>query len=122
MPVYTAGYKIDPDGVHAEVFDFPGVLSCGADLAEARVMLADALTGMAEIHLEMGDPLPRPDPGRARPGFDMVEAVMVNRPQGDSRRMVILPERADGRRIIVRRSASHANIAALRRCERHLGR
>ena len=36
MITYTAGYKIDADGTHAEVLDFPGVLTCGADLAEAR--------------------------------------------------------------------------------------
>jgi predicted RNase H-like HicB family nuclease len=77
MITYTAGYKIDPDGVHAEVFDFPGVLSCGADLAEARVMLADALVGMAEINLERGEPLPRPDPSQAQSGFDVVEPINV---------------------------------------------
>jgi predicted RNase H-like HicB family nuclease len=77
MLTYTAGYKVDPDGVHAEVFDFPGVLTCGSDLAEARAMLADALAGMAEINLEMGEPLPKPDPSRVQPGFDVVEAIRL---------------------------------------------
>ena len=77
MMTYTAGYKIDPDGVHAEVFDFPGVLTCGADLAEARVMLADALAGMAEISLERGEPLPKPDPTRADPEFDVIEPIRL---------------------------------------------
>lgn len=74
---YTAGYKIDPDGVHAEVFDFPGVLTCGADLAEAREMLADALVGMAAVTLEAGEPLPRPNPSATSPGFDRVEPIRV---------------------------------------------
>ena len=75
MITYMAGYKIDPDGVHAEVFDFPDVLTCAADLAEARVMLADALAGMAEISLERGEALPQPDPTRADPEFDVIEAI-----------------------------------------------
>lgn len=77
MVTYTAGYKIDPDGVHAEVFDFPGVLTCGSDLGEARTMLADALAGMAEINLEMGEPLPKPDPSRVPSGFDVVEPIRL---------------------------------------------
>ncbi len=77
MISYTAGYKIEPDGVHAEVFDFPGVLTCGADLAEARSMLADALAGMAELNLETGEPLPRPDSSLVQPGFDVVEPINV---------------------------------------------
>ena len=75
---YTAGYKIDADGVHAEVFDFPGVITCGADLAEAREMLADALVGMAEITLEAGEPLPRPDPSVIPSGFDRVEPIRLS--------------------------------------------
>ena len=77
MITYTAGYKIDPDGVHAEVFDFPGVLTCGANLAEARAMLADALAGMAEINLERGEALPRPDPSRADSAFDVIEPIRL---------------------------------------------
>ncbi len=77
MISYTAGYKIDPDGVHAEVFDFPGVLTCGADLGEARSRLADALAGMAEISLERGEPLPQPDPTRADSAFDIIEPIRL---------------------------------------------
>jgi len=77
MITYTAGYKIDPDGVHAEVFDFPGVITCGSDLNEAREMLADALVGMAEINLESGEPLPKPDPLAVQSGFDVVEPIRL---------------------------------------------
>jgi hypothetical protein len=34
MLTYKAGYKFDPDGVHAEVLDFAGAISCGTDLDE----------------------------------------------------------------------------------------
>ena len=77
MITYTAGYKIDPDGIHADVFDFPGVLTCGSDMAEAREMLADALVGMVEINLEMGEPLPKPDPSLVQDGFDVVEPIRL---------------------------------------------
>jgi len=75
MITYTAGYQIDTDGVHAEVLDFPGVLSCGADLAEARDMLADALVGMAELALEAGETLPKPTPTVSSPAFDVIEPI-----------------------------------------------
>jgi predicted RNase H-like HicB family nuclease len=75
--IYTAGFKIDADGVHAEVIDFPGVITCGADLAEAREMLADALVGMAEISLEAGEPLPRPDPFAVPSGFHRVDPIRL---------------------------------------------
>ena len=77
MIAYTAGYKINADGVHAEVLDFSGVITCGADLAEAREMLADALVAMAEITLEAGDPLPRPDPSRSSSEFDCIEPIRL---------------------------------------------
>ena len=78
MITYTAGYKIDVDGVHAEVLDFPGVLTCGADLAEARHMLADALVGMAELSLEAGESLPKPDLTIASPSFDVTEPIHLD--------------------------------------------
>ena len=40
MLTYKAMYKYLAEGVHAEVLDFPGVISFGADLHEARRMLA----------------------------------------------------------------------------------
>ena len=77
MIAYTAGYKIDADGTHAEVLDFPGVLTCGADLAEARDMLADALVGMAEICLDAGECLPKPDPSITSSDFDVIEPIRL---------------------------------------------
>ena len=53
--------------VVAEVLDFPGVLSQGFDLADARVMVASALKDMAQAYLEEGKPLPIPNPEAAGP-------------------------------------------------------
>jgi predicted RNase H-like HicB family nuclease len=62
MFIYKAMYKFLDEGVHAEVLDFPGVISFGNDLPEARRLLASALVDMAETHLMQGESLPKPDP------------------------------------------------------------
>ncbi len=59
---YKAGYKFVEGGVHAQVLDFPAAITCGGDLAEARQLLAVALIDVAETALELGQPLPIPDP------------------------------------------------------------
>jgi predicted RNase H-like HicB family nuclease len=53
--------------VVAEVLDFPGVLSQGFDLADARLMIASALEDMAQMHLEEGKPFPVPNPDAVAP-------------------------------------------------------
>ncbi len=61
MLTYKAMYKFTDDGVHGEVLDFPGAMTCGKDLAETRRLLAGALVDMAETNLQLGEPLPVPD-------------------------------------------------------------
>ena len=61
MLSYKAVYKFLSDGVHGEVLDFPGVITCGRDLGEARSLLADALVDMAETNLLLGESLPSPN-------------------------------------------------------------
>jgi predicted RNase H-like HicB family nuclease len=77
MLTYKAMYKfLGPDeGVHAEVLDFPGVITCGRDLEEARRLLASALVDMAETNLSLGEPLPRPDPTRTSDEADLEEPI-----------------------------------------------
>ena len=58
--------------VVAEVLDFPGVVSQGFDLADARVMIASALEEMAQMLLEEGRPLPVPNPEASAPDADLV--------------------------------------------------
>ncbi len=62
-------------GVHAEVLDFPGVITWGHDLEEARRLLAGALVDMAETHWLAGEPLPSPDLGRTDPAADLEEPI-----------------------------------------------
>ena len=75
MLTYKAVYKYLNEGVHAEVLDFPGVITCGADLEEARRLLASALVGMAETSLLKGEPLPQPDPTCTDPDADLEEPI-----------------------------------------------
>lgn len=75
MLIYKAMYKYLDEGVHAEVLDFPGVITSGADLDEARRLLASALVDMAETNLLHGEPLPLPDPNRTDPDADLEEPI-----------------------------------------------
>jgi len=71
--------------VVAEALDFPGVLSQGFDLADARLMIASALEDLAQLYLEEGKPLPMPDPEAAAPNADLIELVPLSVEAGASR-------------------------------------
>ena len=75
MLTYKAMYKFVQGAVHAEVLDFPGAISSGATLDEAREQLGSALVDMAETHLLNGEPLPRPDPASNDPESDLEEPI-----------------------------------------------
>jgi predicted RNase H-like HicB family nuclease len=76
MLVYKAMYKfLDEGGVHAEILDFPGVITWGADLEETRRLLASALTDMAETNLLHGESLPQPDPNITDLEADLEEPI-----------------------------------------------
>lgn len=77
MLTYKAMYKFLEDGVHAEVLDFPGAISFGADLEEARRMVASALVDMAETNLALGEALPQPDPTCTDPDADLEEPIYL---------------------------------------------
>ncbi len=77
MLTYKAMYKYLDEAVHAEVLDFPGAISFGTNLEEARRMLASALVDMAETSLLLGEPLPRPDPTRTDPDADLEEPIYL---------------------------------------------
>jgi len=72
---YKAMYKFLPDGVHGEVLDFPGVITCAENLDEARGMLASALVDMAETSLLQGEQLPTPDNRNTDPEADLEEPI-----------------------------------------------
>ena len=75
MLTYKAMYKLLDGGVHAEVLDFPGVITCGKNLEETRRLLASALVDMAETNLLHGEPLPQPDPTCTDPDADLEEPI-----------------------------------------------
>jgi predicted RNase H-like HicB family nuclease len=75
MLTYKAMYKFLESGVHAEVLDFPGAITYGETLQEARRLLASALVDMAETALLRGEPLPQPDPSCTDPEADVEEPI-----------------------------------------------
>lgn len=50
--------------VVAEALDFPGAVTQGFDLADARLMIASAMEDLTQIFLEEGKPMPTPNPMR----------------------------------------------------------
>jgi predicted RNase H-like HicB family nuclease len=77
MLVYKAAYFQEVDGVHVEALDFPGVVSSGKDVAEARQMIQSALLDLAEYYLEQGKALPRPNPSLSKPDADLEEPLYL---------------------------------------------
>jgi predicted RNase H-like HicB family nuclease len=75
MLVYRAMYKYLDEGIHAEVLDFPGVITWGSNLGEVRRLLASALVDMAETHLLLSESLPKPDPTCTDPDADLEEPI-----------------------------------------------
>ena len=75
MLTYKAMYKYLDQGVHAEVLDFPGTITYGENMPEARRLLASALVDMAETALLQGEPLPQPDPSCTDSEADLEEPI-----------------------------------------------
>src|ERR1700683_4993375 len=63
--------------VVAEALDFPGAVTQGFDLADARLMIASAMEDLAECLLEEGKPLPTPKPDAATDA-DLIELVPLS--------------------------------------------
>jgi predicted RNase H-like HicB family nuclease len=55
--------------------DFPGVISFGENLEEARRLLAIALVDMAETSLLSGEALPKANPDSSEPESDLEEPI-----------------------------------------------
>jgi predicted RNase H-like HicB family nuclease len=78
MLTYKAAYQFVDGGVHAHLVDFPGAITCNADLAEARRLLASALLDLAGLCLERGEPLPVPNPSQTDPDADIEEPLHLH--------------------------------------------
>jgi len=77
MLTYKAMYKFVDEAVHAEVLDFPGAISFGTNLNEARRMLATALVDMAETCMLHGEALPTPNPSVTDADADLEEPIFL---------------------------------------------
>jgi len=64
--------------VVAEALDFPGAVTQGFDLPDARLMIASALEDLALALLEEGKPLPVPSGDAHSPDADLVELVPLS--------------------------------------------
>ncbi len=76
MLTYKAMFKYLNEGVHAEVLDFPGVITCGRDLEEARQLLASAL-----VDILVARERPGLDNALGREDFDMPRSGKAERTQ-----------------------------------------
>jgi predicted RNase H-like HicB family nuclease len=63
------------DVVVAEALDFPGAVTQGFDLPDARLMIASAMEDLAQLLLEEGKPLPTPNADAAASDADLIELV-----------------------------------------------
>jgi predicted RNase H-like HicB family nuclease len=71
--------------VVAEALDFPGAVSQGFDLQDARLMIASAMEDLAELLLEEGNPLPTPNQDASSTDADLIELVPLSVHVGASR-------------------------------------
>jgi predicted RNase H-like HicB family nuclease len=78
MLVYTAAYVYGEDGYLAEVLDFPGAVSFGKTLNQARRNLASALEDLAETNLLAGQPLPLSNPDQHDERAEIEEPIYLS--------------------------------------------
>jgi predicted RNase H-like HicB family nuclease len=62
----------------AEALDFPGAVTQGFDLQDARLMIASALEDLAQLLLEEGKPLPHPSQEAQNIDADLIEPVPLS--------------------------------------------
>lgn len=70
--------QLQGEMVVAEALDFPGALTQGFDLPDARLMIASALEDLAQVLLEEGKPLPVPSEDARSPEADLIELVPLS--------------------------------------------
>jgi predicted RNase H-like HicB family nuclease len=79
MLEYHAAYYALEDGWYmVRVLDFPGTITQGKNLEDARYMVRDALKLMAECTLDRGEPLPRPNPRARDKKAERIEPVRLS--------------------------------------------
>ena len=71
--------------VVAEALDFPGAVTQGFDLADARLMISSAMEDLGQLLLEEGKPLPLPNPDAFAPDADLIELLPLSIEVGTTR-------------------------------------
>jgi predicted RNase H-like HicB family nuclease len=69
--------RVAGEMVVAEALDFPGAVTQGFDLSDARLMIASAMEDLAQCLLEEGKPLPVPNQ-EATADADLIELVPLS--------------------------------------------
>jgi predicted RNase H-like HicB family nuclease len=85
---YHVAYYLPRAGekmVVAEALDFAGAVSQGFDLADARLMISSAMEDLAQLLLEEGKPLPRPNSEASAPDADLIELTPLSVEVGAAR-------------------------------------
>lgn len=77
MLSYHAAYKNEEGVILGEVLDFPGTVSFGHTIEEARASLAGALRDMAETNLIRGEAIPLPNDAADDPTADINEPIYL---------------------------------------------
>ena len=72
--------------VVADALDFPGAVTQGFDLQDARLMIASALEDLAQALLEDGKPLPVPAEDAHNAEADLIELVALSVHAGTAHR------------------------------------
>ena len=75
---YHAAYfkNVEDDGWYVvQVLDFPGDVTQGRTLREARAMVKDALQLMMESYLDEGKKLPKPNPSATEKRAKRIEKI-----------------------------------------------
>jgi predicted RNase H-like HicB family nuclease len=70
--------KAASEMVVAEALDFPGAVTQGFDLPDARLMIASALEDLAQALLEEGRALPVPSADAQNVNADLIELVPLS--------------------------------------------
>jgi predicted RNase H-like HicB family nuclease len=78
MLTYKAAFKFVDGGVHAQLVDYPAVITFGTTLDETRKLLLSALIDLAEYTLEHGEALPLPNPSCYDPDADIEEPLHLH--------------------------------------------
>ncbi len=78
MLTYKAAYRFIDGAVHAEVLDFPGAITCGSNLDEARQLLLSSMLDLANLAIEREEPLPLPDPRLGDDDVDLIEPIYLH--------------------------------------------